>query len=316
MNYRTARMPVVTFSLMALNILVWLVSTVCFFNTDGDSEIWIHHHLWLAPAFSPWSAWLTSMFVHAGFFHLAGNMIFLFLFGCCVEDMIGRGRFLLFYLLGGFVSALFFFLTSPLHFASHIPLGGASGAISACMGMFLWLRADVEIEFLYFYWFLGIHGGRFEVPAWMAIGFWFLKDFAWMILSIMYPHFLGGGVAFGAHVGGLLAGLGLVALFRLSGKKAEDDDAPILSTREIVAAATRKTMGLPARTVSPTSAPAPVFETPTIYLDEEGVQTGPHTLSQIQTRLAKKELAADSRYWSEGMSQWESIQDLADNPMS
>ena len=90
MNYRTERLPVVTFTLMGINTLVYLVSLIFFLATQGESDIWIFEHLWLIPSVSyPWT-YLTSMFVHAGILHLLGNMMFLFLFGCCVEDMIGR----------------------------------------------------------------------------------------------------------------------------------------------------------------------------------------------------------------------------------
>ncbi len=90
------------------------------------------------------------MFVHAGIFHLLGNMIFLFLFGSCVEDLIGRVRFAVFYLVGGLVAELVFIAMSPEHFMTPNPMGGASGAISTCMGMYLLLRADADIEFKYF----------------------------------------------------------------------------------------------------------------------------------------------------------------------
>ena len=320
MNYRTERLPVVTFSLMGINTLVYLISLLCYFRTDGESDVWIFQHLWLAPADSPWYSWFTSMFVHENFLHLGGNMLYFFLFGCCVEDMIGRGRFLLFYLLGGFAAELVFILTQPLQFGSHIPLGGASGAIGACMGMFLWLRADVEIEFVYFAWLAGPRGGRFEVSAGMAIGLWFLIQLFWTILSIMYPNAIG-GVAFGAHVGGFLAGLGLVALCRLRApeREIETEATPISATLQAVAEARKKLaaarpISSPEPPPAPAAPPAPV-ETPTIYLDENGVQTGPHTLTQIQTRLQKKELTPESLYWSDGMAQWESVRDLAPSPM-
>ena len=153
MNYRTERYPVVTLSLIGINTLVYLVSLVFIFRTDGESDLWILQHLWLTPSACTWNAPLTSMFVHAGFFHLLGNMIFLFLFGSCVEDMIGRLRFVIFYLPGGFVAEFVYIAMSPEHFMSPHPMGGASGAISACMGMYLLLRADADIEFKYFYFF-------------------------------------------------------------------------------------------------------------------------------------------------------------------
>src|SRR5450631_73393 len=123
MNYRTERLPIVTLSIIALNTLIYLVTLICALKTDGDSNLWVFQHLWLIPDQSPWWAYLTSMFVHAGIFHLLGNMIFLFLFGCCVEDILGRARFAAFYLASGIFAALAYVTFSPAHFASDIPMG-------------------------------------------------------------------------------------------------------------------------------------------------------------------------------------------------
>src|SRR5947208_5619198 len=150
MNYRTERAPVVTFTLMGLNILVYLVSLGFLLGQGSDAIIWMHEHLWLIPEDSTWYTYVTSMFVHAGFFHLLGNMLYLFLFGCCVEDMIGRWKFLGLYLLGGLAAEAVYIAAIPDHFASDIPMGGASGAISTCMGAYLLLRAKVDIDFRYF----------------------------------------------------------------------------------------------------------------------------------------------------------------------
>src|SRR5262245_2972861 len=141
MNYRTGRMPVVTFTLIGLNVVVYLVGLVFTLSQGKDAAIWIYQHLWLIPAQSTLHTYLTSMFVHAGFFHLLGNMLYLFLFGCCVEDIIGRWRFTALYLLGGFAAELVYIAATPDHFSSEIRMGGASGAISACMGAYLPLRS-------------------------------------------------------------------------------------------------------------------------------------------------------------------------------
>src|SRR5205085_962953 len=138
----------------------------------------------LIPGQSTWYTYLTSMFVHAGFLHLLGNMIYLFLFGCCVEDLIGRGQFLALYLLSGVVADFVYIACSPEHFASEIPMGGASGAISACMGAYLLLRAHAEIEFKYFaLLFFRFFSGEFSLAAWVVISFWFLKDLFFAGLS-------------------------------------------------------------------------------------------------------------------------------------
>jgi membrane associated rhomboid family serine protease len=306
MNYRTERLPLVTLSLIGLNTLIWLVSTICFFSTDGESELWIMKHLWLVPANCTWYACFTSMFVHAGIFHLLGNMIFLFLFGSCVEDLIGRLRFAVFYLVSGLVAEFVYLAMSPAHFNSAVPMGGASGAISACMGMYLLLRADAEIEFKYFFWFVVIKAGEFEIPAWVAITFWFGKDLLMAVLGMTFKH-TGGGVAFGAHVGGFLAGLALVAAYKWLGRPREEESEAshlIIDPVALIASA-----GVPA-----TPAPAP-SETPTIFLHYLARQTGPFTLSQVQAKLHSGDIGREAFYWSEGMGKWESVADLSDQPL-
>jgi membrane associated rhomboid family serine protease len=309
MNYRTERLPMVTLSLIGINTLVYVVSLICFFSTAGASDEWIFRHLWLTPNACTWYACLTSMFVHEGIFHLAGNMIFLFLFGSCVEDMIGRLRFAIFYLLGGFIAEFVYIAMSPDHFQSPIPMGGASGAISACMGMYLLLRTEAQIEFKYFLWLMLIYfrAGEFEVPAWMAIGFWFLKDLAWALFGLFYGHGGGGGVAFGAHVGGLLGGAALVGAYRwlvhLPAQKAEAAK-PIIDPVALLAA-------------MPTLQPIAITstETPTIYLHDGSGQTGPFTLTHVQAMLQSGSLTHDAVYWSEGMNDWQSVTDLLSSPM-
>ena len=93
-------------------------------------------------------------------------------------------------------------------------MGGASGAISTCMGMYLLLRAKADIEFKYFFFIFSGTSGDFCLPAWIAISFWFLKDVFWAVLGFINEH-TGGGVAFGAHVGGFLAGLGLIGIYKI-----------------------------------------------------------------------------------------------------
>ena len=309
MNYRTERLPLVTLSLIGINTLVYLISTICFFSTDGESELWIMKHLWLIPSACTWNACFTSMFVHAGIFHLLGNMIFLFLFGSCVEDIIGRLRFAIFYLVGGLLAEFIYILMSPEHFMSPRPMGGASGAISACMGMYLLLRANADIEFRYFFWFFFIYmrAGEFEIPAWVAITFWFAKDLFWAVLGMIF-HQKGGGVAFGAHVGGFLGGLALVAIYKWLIKPREEESGE--SDLIIDPAA------MPAPIRVPFPATPATSETPTIFLHYLARQTGPFTLSQVQAMLHSGDLGHEAFYWSEGMSGWESVVDLSDQPLA
>ena len=137
-DYRARRYPVVTFALMGICVVFYLL-TLAFQLGNGSERTleWTVNNLWLIPAESHWWTYLSSLFVHEGFFHLAGNMVYLFLFGSCVEDVLGRPRFVTFYLFCGLVSEFSHIAIAPGHFGSDIPLGGASGAISGCIGGFL-----------------------------------------------------------------------------------------------------------------------------------------------------------------------------------
>jgi membrane associated rhomboid family serine protease len=152
-----------------------------------------------------WWTPLTSMFMHGGWFHILGNMWFLSLFGDNVEDSMGPLRFLVFYILCGFAAVAAQALANP---ASPIPMVGASGAIGGVMGAYavLYPRAPVEMLVIF-----GFYVDRVVVPAIVMLGYWFFIQFLGGIPSLAAE---GGGVAFWAHIGGFLAGVALVPLFR------------------------------------------------------------------------------------------------------
>jgi len=243
LSYRTRRPPIVTYSLMGVNAMVYLVSLVLFFRQGFEADSWVYAHFWLIPAHAVWYTYLTSMFVHAGFFHLFGNMIYAFLFCACVEDLIGRGRFLGLYLLGGLVAEFVQIAMTPDHFASELPTGGASGAISACLGAYLILLANTEIEFCYFGLLIfRFFSGLFSLPAWLFLCLWFLKDI--FLAAVSFHTGKGqGGVAFGAHVGGFAAGLGLAALDKAFKRKSpESIGRPMRVLRPVHASPTQRSV--------------------------------------------------------------------------
>jgi membrane associated rhomboid family serine protease len=149
----------------------------------------------------------TSMFMHAGWLHVLGNMFILYLAAPAVEDAWGRPLFLAFYLASGVVASLTFVLT---HASSAVPLVGASGAIAGVMGAFLVRFTRTKIRF--FYWFAFVFRGTFDAPAWLMLPLWLLEQ-AWMG-SISSE---GAGVAYLAHVGGFAFGV-VVALTLRSGR--------------------------------------------------------------------------------------------------
>ena len=145
---------------------------------------------------------LTSMFLHGGWMHLLGNMLYLWIFGNNIEDVMGHTKFTLFYLLCGILAALSHALTD---IGSHIPMVGASGAISAVLGAYLLLfpRANVLV--------LLPVVGMTRIPAGIVLGMWFVTQ---LISGGMSMGSTGGSVAFFAHIGGFIAGMALVGLFK------------------------------------------------------------------------------------------------------
>jgi len=154
-------------------------------------------------------AWLTiftSMFVHGGLFHIGGNMLYLWIFGNNVEDSMGRGRFVVFYLLCGAVAAFAQYLGGP---ASAVPMVGASGAVSGTLGAYLVLhpRANVLVLFIFgFFWRVQ------PIPAVFVLGLWIVVQLVNGVVT--FGGHEGGGIAFLAHVGGFVAGMVLIHLFR------------------------------------------------------------------------------------------------------
>lgn len=212
-DFRTNRLPVVTFSLMGLCTAIFVIGVLLFLSqSSGGDELSdpIIERFGLIPDQVTPLAWFTHMFLHAGFFHLVGNMVYLFLFGAVVEDLIGRAKFLMFFLVGGLAAAaVHIVFSSPA--SAHIPMVGASGAISACLGAFVVLQARTHVEFRYFIWLvIPIFKGDFTLPSYVVIAFWFISDLIGLVLDTMDPS-RQAGVAFGAHVGGMVAGLVMIS---------------------------------------------------------------------------------------------------------
>lgn len=150
---------------------------------------------------------LTFMFLHGGWLHLIGNMLFLFVFGRSVEDRFGHLKFLLMYFLSGFGSALLHVALNP---GSRVPTIGASGAIAGVLGAYFVCFPGARITtviFLFFFWTV-------EVPAVFLLGYWFLIQFLTGFQMLAIQSATGGGVAWWAHVGGFLVGMLLAVTMR------------------------------------------------------------------------------------------------------
>jgi rhomboid family protein len=160
---------------------------------------------------SPAMTVFTSMFVHAGLFHLVGNMLYLWIFGDNVEDTLGHGRFLVFYLASGFVAVWAQTLVDP---GSRVPMIGASGAISGVLGAYLILfpRARVLTAIVF-----GFFVRLVRVPAVIVLGFWIVVQLVAGVATYgagMRGRSVEGGVAFVAHLGGVCGGVALLFLLR------------------------------------------------------------------------------------------------------
>jgi membrane associated rhomboid family serine protease len=197
--------PVVTIAIIAINVLVFLYELSLGRAVDAFTLYW-----GLVPAAFSWVAVLTSMFLHGGIMHVAGNMLYLWIFGDNVEDRMGHGRFLVFYLLCGTAAALAQTITQP---DSVVPMVGASGAIAGVMGAYFVLYPKSRIVTLIplFFIFQVV-----EVPAILFLGIWFLMQFINGLGSIVTVAGgqSAGGIAFWAHVAGFVAGISGVVVFR------------------------------------------------------------------------------------------------------
>ena len=289
-DYHSKRMPVVTFTLMGINTLIHIASMVMYYKNEEMYDWWVNT-FWLAPASAPWYAYFTSMFVHADIFHLLGNMVFLFLFGSCVEDMVGRWRYLAFYLVAGIVAAFGHIALTPDHFDSILPLGGASGAISACMGAFVLLVHKMRVEFRYFiFFFFRFWIGEFTVPAWLMMTFWFGSD----VLGAVTDDGSGGGVAFGAHIGGFVMGM----LFTLAMKPLlKREEATEWQRENQIEEAIEEAVGL----IPPDAI---------IHIIDNGVQAGPYTLGELWQYVQTGQISRESLYWYEGLPDWKPLNEV------
>jgi membrane associated rhomboid family serine protease len=204
--------PIVTIALIVVNVLAFLLELVQ--GSDGALQSFIT--AWGVvpreysvgrdlPPLIPlpfWSTLLTSMFLHGGWMHLGGNMLYLWIFGDNLERAMGTARFLIFYLICGIIAGLAHIAFSG---GSVVPSIGASGAISGVLGGYLLLFPRNRVRVL-------TRGGIASVPAIVVLGFWIVIQLFSQIGSIAQTSD-GGGVAYMAHIGGFVAGLVLVKLF-------------------------------------------------------------------------------------------------------
>lgn len=205
----TRRVPVVNYILIALNVIVFIFEWLAGSNQDA-----FVFQFALIPANV--TAGLdagdirdvfTSMFMHAGFLHLAGNMLYLWIFGDNVEDAMGSLRYLIFYLLGGVVASFTHVVTNP---TSQLPTVGASGAIAAVLGAYLILYPRSRVlTFIPIGYFMRLTA----VPAFIVLGLWFILQLFSGVTSLGLSDV--GGTAFWAHIGGFVFGLVMAKLFTL-----------------------------------------------------------------------------------------------------
>jgi membrane associated rhomboid family serine protease len=202
----TRRVPFVNYLLIAANIVVFIFQWLA----GSDQEALVYQFA-LVPAqvtagldLGDIADIFTSMFMHGGLAHIAGNMLYLWIFGDNVEDAMGHGKYLLFYLTGGVVASLAHILTNS---GSQIPTVGASGAIAAVLGAYLILYPQSRVQTIIP---LGYFMRITVVPASIVLGLWFVLQLFSGFLSLGGPDV--GGVAFWAHIGGFLVGVVLAKL--------------------------------------------------------------------------------------------------------
>ncbi len=213
-NVPTRSFPLVTVALIVANAAIWIFYQLP--DLDGSVVELAYQPCEVVSSCPPGTAvgegwevtWLTSMFMHGSWLHIIGNMLFLWIFGNNVEDVLGKVRFLAFYLLAGIAATglqTVVTLAAGSDMAAAVPNIGASGAVSGVLGAYLVVLPNAKVLTLVFYFLL-------EVPAFLFLGAWFLFQLWEGGFSLTQPE-VGGGVAFFAHVGGFVFGAATVRIF-------------------------------------------------------------------------------------------------------
>lgn len=219
-------LPIATVALICINAVVWLLvqgfgndqslaESLCLYglvpgdllgNVAPGTRVQLGNNLVCQyDSVANPSSLLTSMFMHGGWFHILGNMWFLWVFGDNVEDVMGPLRFVAFYVLCGLAAAAAQILSNT---DSMLPMVGASGAIGGVMGAYALLFPRVRVNTLIF---LGFYVTTIGIPAIFMLGYWFALQLLQGLPALGSTQ---GGVAFWAHIGGFLAGVSLIGLFR------------------------------------------------------------------------------------------------------
>lgn len=210
------QIPFVTYALIALNVIAWLLlqgtgvepalsQSVCAFGlipADLTSQAVVSTGpMCNIDGIPDWHTLATSMFMHGSWMHLIGNMWFLWIFGNNVEDSMGSFRFAVFYILSGVAASATQVVADT---GSVIPMVGASGAIGGVMGAYIILYPKVHVHMFFFF-------RTFAIPAIMMLGYWIVMQLVGGFTSIGAK---GGGVAFWAHIGGFIAGMAFIFIFK------------------------------------------------------------------------------------------------------
>ncbi len=211
----TRRFPALTVSIIVVNVIAFIYELLAqaggsldqTFYTMGVVPVEVTRNFGPAVALS----FITAMFLHGGFMHIASNMLYLWIFGNNVEDSMGRVRFLVFYLLAGVIASVAQVFANP---SSSVPTIGASGAIAGVLGAYIVLFPRARVQTLIF---LGYFARMAHLPALVVLGFWFVLQLFNGLMSFGAAQM--GGVAWFAHVGGFVAGLVLVHLFTLGRRR-------------------------------------------------------------------------------------------------
>ena len=211
--------PVVSYMLVVLNVLCFAWQ-----STDPTGRLYVEEYGCIPAEISrgmDLHTLFSGMFMHGGFLHLLGNMLFLWVFADNIEAVVGNVKFLLFYLLGGLAASAAQIL---LNVDSTAPCVGASGAIAAVMGAYMVMYPKSRIRMLFL-----LNFSRFYIPALAFLGFWILQQLLSGIGAL--PFFGGGGVdsggvAYWAHIGGFAAGLASGFFFRPAALRAQEAPGP------------------------------------------------------------------------------------------